>query len=220
MKLAWWKILTIILLVYVLVMGLVGEVPRQAILNETVRNLYFHVTMWFGMVLFLLISLVHSIAYLRSGKIESDDRAVEYVNTGILFGLIGFVTGALWGKYTWGSALPKDPKILSAAIAMLAYFAYLILRGAFEDEQKRARISSVYNIFAFVIFNVLIFILPRMTDTLHPGQGGNPGFNIYDNDNVMKPVFYPAIIAWILLGVWITTLRIRLKSVERLLNEH
>src|SRR5690606_41446872 len=87
MKLAWWKILTIILLVYVLVMGLVGEVPRQAILNETVRNLYFHVTMWFGMVLFLLISLVHSIAYLRSGKIESDDRAVEYVNTGILFGL-------------------------------------------------------------------------------------------------------------------------------------
>lgn len=220
MKLAWWKIATILILGYVLVLGLTGEVPRQAILNETVRNLYFHVTMWFSMVLFLFVSLFHSIAYLRSGRIESDDKAVEFVNTGILFGLIGFVTGALWGKYTWGSALPKDPKILSAVIAMLAYFAYIILRGAFEDDQKRARISSVYNIFAFVIFNVLIFILPRMTDTLHPGQGGNPGFNIYDNDNVMKPVFYPAIIGWMLLGLWMTTLRIRLKAVERKLIEN
>jgi len=91
----------------------------------------------------------------------------------------------------------------------------VILRGAFDDEQKRARITSVYNIFAFVIFNVLIFILPRMTDTLHPGQGGNPGFNIYDNDNIMKPVFYPAVVGWILLGIWITTLHVRLRNVKR-----
>ncbi len=220
MKLQWWKILTILLLIYVLIAGLAGEVPRQAILNETVRNLYFHVTMWFAMTTFLFISLIYSIRYLRSGKISEDDKAVEFVNSGILFGMIGFATGALWGNYTWGSPLPKDPKILSAAIAMLAYFAYVILRGAFDDEQKRARITSVYNIFAFVIFNVLIYILPRMTDTLHPGQGGNPGFNIYDNDNIMKPVFYPAILGWILLGVWITTLRVRLKKAERNLTEN
>ena len=215
MKLQWWKIATIVILVYVLAAGLAGEVPRQAILNETVRNLYFHVTMWFSMVFFLLMSLIHAIKYLRSGNIIEDDKSVEYTNTGILFGIIGFVTGSLWGNYTWGSALPKDPKILSAAIAMLAYFAYIILRGAFDDEQKRARITAVYNIFAFVIFNVLIFVLPRMTDTLHPGQGGNPGFNIYDNDNVMKVVFYPAIIGWAMLGVWITSLRIRLRKIER-----
>ena len=215
MKLQWWKIATIIILVYVLAAGLAGEVPRQAILNETVRNLYFHVTMWFAMVFFLLMSLIHAVKYLRSNDITHDDKSVEYTNTGIMFGIVGFVTGSLWGNYTWGSPLPKDPKILSAAIAMLAYFAYIILRGAFDDEQKRARITSVYNIFAFVIFNVLIFVLPRMTDTLHPGQGGNPGFNIYDNDNTMKPVFYPAIIGWIMLGIWITSLRIRLRNVER-----
>ncbi len=218
MKLSWWKILTLVILTYVLIMGLAGEVPRQAILNETVRNLYFHVTMWFGMVIFLLISLVYAIRYLSSNDIVYDDKSAEFVNIGVLYGIIGFVTGALWGNFTWGSPLPKDPKILSAAIAMLAYFAYLVLRSAFEDEQKRARITSVYNIFAFVIFNVLIFILPRMTDTLHPGQGGNPGFSIYDNDNIMKPVFYPAVIGWTLLGVWIATLRIRLKIVNRTLT--
>ncbi len=217
---SWWKLLTLVILVYVLIMGLTGEVPRQAILNETVRNLYFHVTMWFGMVIFLLISLVYAIRYLSTSDITFDDKSAEFVNMGVLFGIIGFVTGSLWGNYTWGSPLPKDPKILSAAIAMLAYFAYLVLRGAFEDEQKRARITSVYNIFAFVIFNVLIFILPRMTDTLHPGQGGNPGFSIYDNDNIMKPVFYPAVIGWTLLGVWITTLRIRLKIVNRAITNH
>lgn len=219
MKKNWWKILAVVILVYVLIFGLSGRVPRQAILNETVRNLYFHVTMWFGMVIFLFTSLVYSIKYLRSGNILFDDKAAEFVNTGVLFGIIGFVTGSLWGNYTWGSPLPKDPKILSAAIAMLSYFAYLVLRGAFEDEQKRARITGVYNIFAFVIFNVLIFILPRLTDTLHPGQGGNPGFSIYDNDNIMKPVFYPAIIGWSLLGLWITTLRIRLRDIDRQLTE-
>ncbi|WP_247234368.1 cytochrome c biogenesis protein CcsA [Telluribacter sp. SYSU D00476] len=219
MKKNWWKILTVVLLFYVLVMGMVGRVPRQPILNETVRNLYFHVTMWFGMVIFLFTSLVYAIRYLRSNNITDDDKSAEFAKTGILFGLIGYVTGALWGSATWGDPLPKDPKIISAAIAMLAYFAYLVLRGAFEDEQKRARISSTYNIFAFVIFNVLIWILPRLTDSLHPGNGGNPGFKIYDSDNVMKPVFYPAIMGWTLLGVWITTLRVRIKNLDRKLSE-
>ena len=78
-----------------------------------------------------------------------------------------------------------------------------------EDEQKRARISAVYNIFAFVLLLVFIGILPRMTDSLHPGNGGNPGFNNYDLDNNMKLVFYPAVVAWILLGWWIASLKIR-----------
>src|SRR5690606_35247297 len=122
LNLSWWKLLTLVILVYVLIMGLAGEVPRQAILNETVRNLYFHVTMWFGMVIFLLISLVYAIRYLSTSDITFDDKSAEFVNMGVLFGIIGFVTGSLWGNYTWGSPLPKDPKILSAAIAMLAYF--------------------------------------------------------------------------------------------------
>lgn len=219
MKNKLWKGATILILIYVLTAGLYGEVPRQPILNETVRNLYYHVTMWFAMVIFLLISLIYSIRYLRSNNIQHDIIASEYVNIGIVFGIVGFATGAIWGYVTWGDPIPKDPKILSAAIAMLAYFAYLVLRGAFEDDQRRARISSIYNIFAFVIFNVLIWILPRMSDSLHPGNGGNPGFNIYDSENTMKPVFYSAIIGWTALGIWIASLRIRLKRLFYKLEE-
>ena len=60
----------------------------------------------------------------------------------------------------------------------------------------------------------LIFIIPRLTSSLHPGSGGNPGFNMYDLDNRMRLVFYPAVIGWILVGIWVTTLRVRMRAIE------
>jgi heme exporter protein C len=50
---------------------------------------------------------------------------------------------------------------------------------------------------------------------LHPGNGGNPGFNKYDLDSNMRMVFYPAVLGWILLVVWIFTLRVRLEKIKR-----
>lgn len=219
MKNNWWKILTVILLFYVIFQGLLGTVPRQPILNESIRNLYFHVTMWFAMITMLLISMIYSIRYLRSNLQTDDDKSAEFAKTGILFGILGCVTGSLWANYTWGEPWPNDPKLNSAAVGMLIYFAYLLLRSSFEDEQRRARISAVYNIFAFAVFMPLIFVLPRLTDSLHPGNGGNPAFSSYDLDSQMRLVFYPAGIGWILLGVWISNLRYRLKVIQRNTNE-
>ena len=105
----------------------------------------------------------------------------------------------------------NDAKLNGAAITLLAYFAYLILRNSMDEEQKRARISAVYNIFSYVMLIVFLMILPRMTDSLHPGNGGNPGFGGYDLDSSMRMVFYPAVIGWTLLGVWIMTIKIRMK---------
>jgi heme exporter protein C len=73
----------------------------------------------------------------------------------------------------------------------------------------------VYNIFAFAALIPLLFILPRLTDSLHPGNGGNPGFNSYDLDDKMRRIFYPAVIGWTLLGVWLTSLHIRIKKIEQ-----
>jgi heme exporter protein C len=102
---------------------------------------------------------------------------------------------------------------------MLMYMAYLILRGSFDDEQRRSRISAVYNIFAFAVFVPLIFIVPRLTDSLHPGNGGNPAFGKYDMDNNVRMVFYPAVIGFTLLGVWITELRVRLRRIKVILDD-
>ncbi len=220
MKKHWWKALAVIILFYVIYQGFIGKIPRQPILNETARNLYFHVSMWFSMFIMLTTATVYSIQYLRKNNIELDDKAAEFTKTGILFGILGCITGSIWGNFTWGDPWPNDPKLNSVAIGMLMYFAYLILRGSFEDEQKKARISAVYNIFAFAIFIPLIFILPRLTDSLHPGNGGNPGLKPMDTDGNMRLVFYPAIIGWSLIGLWITTLKLRLKVIDRKLNEN
>lgn len=211
----WWKVLTVILLSYVLIAGLLLEVPRQVILYETIRNLYFHVPMWFSMIFLFFISVVYSVKSLSGTDLKHDRKAVELVNTGIIFGILGTLTGSIWAKFTWGAWWTNDVKLNGSAITMLIYLAYIVLRGSLDDEQKRARISAVYNIFAFVLLIVFIGILPRMTDSLHPGNGGNPGFNNYDLDDNMKLVFYPAVLAWILLGWWIATLKFRISNLQQ-----
>jgi len=220
LKKNYWKIACMLLLIYTIWAGFMGKVPRQAILNETVRNLYFHVTMWFTMIFLLGTSVYHSIQYLRKSDIKSDLISNAYVETGLVFATLGLITGSLWAKFTWGDWWTNDPKLNSVAIGLLIYLAYGLVRSSMSDEQQKARISNVYNIFAFVIFMILIWILPRMTDSLHPGNGGNPGFSKYDLDSNMRLVFYPAIIGWTLLGYWIANLRIRIKKLAYLNSEN
>ena len=142
-------------------------------------------------------------------------------NVGLVFGILGMITGMLWANYTWGSPWHGDPKQNGAAIALLVYLAYFILRSSIQNEEQKARLSAVYNIFAFAAMIPLIFIIPRLTSSMHPGSGGNPGFNMYDLDSKMRLVFYPAVIGWILLTVWIFTLRVRIENLNRkkLFNE-
>ncbi|WP_262912246.1 cytochrome c biogenesis protein [Mongoliitalea daihaiensis] len=219
MKKNWWKFLTIALLLYTITVGLLQDVPRLPILNETIRALYFHVTMWFGMIILLVVAVVQSVKYLRTNDLKHDDMAVEFTNAAILFGILGIVTGMLWAKFTWGDYWSGDPKQNASAIGLLMYFAYSILRNSLTDVHQRARIGAVYNIFAFAAFIPLIFVLPRLTDSLHPGNGGNPGFNAYDLDSKLRMVFYPAIIGWTLLGTWLSVVRVRLRRVERKLED-
>jgi heme exporter protein C len=170
--------------------------------------------MWFAMLALLAGSVVQSIKYLSNGKLDHDLQAAVYAGTGVWFGVLGLVTGMIWAKFTWGTYWTNDPKLNSAAIGMLMYLAYHVLRGSIEDEEKRARVSAVYNIFSFPVFIVLIFVLPRMTDSLHPGNGGNPGFNQYDLDSRLRAVFYPAVIGWSLIAFWMSDLSIRFKRLE------
>lgn len=199
---------------YTVVGGLLMPAPRMDVLNETIRNLYFHVPMWFTMIFLFAGAFIYSIKYLSSGNLKDDVYAVQLTNTGIFFSILGMVTGMEWAKYTWGQAWSNDPKQLGTALCMLIYFAYSILRNGIKDDEKRAKISAVYNIFAFAMMIPLIFILPRMVDSLHPGNGGNPAFGKYDLDNDMRKVFYPAIIGWIMLGCWIASLKTRLGLVK------
>lgn len=210
----WWKVLAVVLIFYTLFAGLLLQVPALPILHETIRNLYFHVPMWFSMLAVFVISVFYSVKYLSTGKEEYDLASVECVNTGMLFYAMGLITGMIWAKYTWGEFWSGDPKQNSAAIAFLLYCAYLVLRNSIEEEQKRAKIAAIYNIFSFPIMVVLLFVLPRLTDSLHPGNGGNPAFGKFDLDSHMRLVFYPAVLGWSLFALWIATIRYRIRLIE------
>lgn len=190
-------------------------VPRLAILHETIRNLYFHVTSWFAMITMFIIAFTYSIKYLSSQNEKHDLLAKIFVQVGMIFGVIGLITGMLWARFTWGSFWVSDPKLNGAAVALLAYLAYSVLRNSFQDQLQRAKVAAVYNIFAFVMMLLFVFILPRMTDSLHPGNGGNPAFSSYDLDSTMRLVFYPAVIGWILLGLWISEIRYRIEILKQ-----
>lgn len=223
MKLAWWKISAIVLLTYAVVGGLLLPVPELTQLGETIRNLYYHVCMWFAMMILYTISIIQSIKYLKSGDLRHDIKAMSYAGVGTYTGLLGYATGAIWASYTWADpnnpayasfgSIMREPKLIGAAIALLIYGAYFILRSSVTDLDQRARVSSVYNIFAYAMLFPSIWIIPRLLPSLHPGQEGNPALNFNDIDSRMRMVFYPAVIGWTLLGAWISTLIIRYKFI-------
>lgn len=183
--------------------------PYRNILNETIRNIFFHVALWFAMFILLVAGVVKSIMYLRSGNIDFDIQSSAYTNVAILFGTLGLVTGSVWAKFTWNTFWTNDIKLNMTAVVMLIYLAYLILRGSTVDYDKRAKLSSAYNIFAFVALIPLVFVIPRLTDSLHPGNGGNPALGGEDLDHTLRLFFYPSVIGLTLLGAWMADLLIR-----------
>lgn len=215
MKKSWWKILCIVLLIYTLIGGFLLDVPHKKILNETIRNIYFHVPMWFGMMVLFCCSVYYSIKYLRNPALLNDIQATSYAGTGMLFGTLGLITGAIWAKYTWGKPWSNDIKQLGAAMALLIYAAYFVLRNSITDIDKRAKVGAVYNIFAFAMLFPAIWIVPRLVDSLHPGGAGNPGADPRDMDARMRFIFWlGGVPGFILLGIWISTIVIRIRKIE------
>lgn len=215
----WWKFLGIALVMYSVIAGLLIKVPALELIGESVRNLFYHVVMWFAMMVMFIIALAGSIRYLLSFDMKYDRLAAQSVNVGLLFGLLGIVTGMEWANFTWGTPWTNDPQLNGAAVTILAYLAYLVLRSSLDEDHKRARISAVYNVFAFVLLIVFIAILPRIANnSLHPAAGGNAS-TMTTLDASLRMVFYPAILGWVLIGCWIIQIRLRLANIRHLLME-
>lgn len=207
--------------------------PFRGHLLETIRNTYFHVSLWFAMMFIFIAAFVYAIKYLiRSGKASNEaigdislrDKAdywsLAFTSVGLLFGVLGLLTGAVWAKYTWQSFWSNDPKQITTMIALLIYAGYFVLRASFPDPEKRARLSASYNIFAFICLIPLIYILPRLAgNSLHPGAAGNPALGGEDLDNTMRMVFYPIIIGWTLFGFWMATVTYRVKVLRERMAE-
>lgn len=176
--------------------------PFQPNLYETIRNLMFHVPMWFTMFFLMTLSFIFSIQAMGK-KTFKDIQAAAAAEIGLWFCALGLITGSVWARFTWGAWWNRDPQLNGAMVVFIVYATYFILRKSVQDEIKKARLSAVFNIFAFILMILLLMVMPRMVDTsLHPGKSGNPAFSKYDLDRSLRTVFYPAVIAWGMLGYW------------------
>ncbi|MFN0030874.1 MAG: cytochrome c biogenesis protein [Flavobacteriales bacterium] len=209
--------------------------PYQPIIIESIRNLIWHVPMWFTMFVLMGISVFFSIKSLASGDSKAqrkkimdaseirskvliaDLKAAAAAHSGMLFCVLGLVTGSVWARFTWGTWWVDDPQLNNALKVFLIYAAYLILRVAVPDEGIRARVSAIYSVFAFALMVVLLMVMPRFAEGLHPGKSGNPAFSKYDLDNSLRTVFYTACAGFIMLGYWIYQIKFRISKLE---SEH
>ncbi|MBK7689973.1 MAG: cytochrome c biogenesis protein CcsA [Bacteroidetes bacterium] len=210
----WWKIVATVILLYVIVAGILIEIPYLPKLKESIRNLFYHVPMWYVMLFSFLMSVIYSVLYLRSNKLKHDIISNEFVIVGLCFGSLGMLTGMEWAYIQWGAPWSNDPKQVGAALTLLIYLAYTILRNSLPDPDKRARLASVYNIFSFALLIPLVYIIPSHLASLHPGSDNKPFEALKTQDSLLRYVSIPAMLGWILLGLWIFDIRLRIKKIE------
>jgi heme exporter protein C len=223
-----WKIGIGLWISAVIVLGIALPIVEIPGLGEKARIIYFHVPTAWITVLAFLVSMVYGIRYLKTKNLDEDMKSVSASGLGFVFCVLATVTGSIWAKFNWGSFWNWDPRETSIFILLLIYGAYFALRSAVEVEEKRAALSAVYSIIAFVTVPFFIFIMPRMMSGLHPGSaddpqspGGGPVVKM-QMDPQMRIIFFASLIGFTALFFWILNVKIRAARLEaklRMTNE-
>ena len=208
-----WRVLLFLWIAVTMVIALL-RAPLVPVLEETTRVLYFHIPAAWLTVVALGWSMINSVIYLVRRDLRADDHAAAAAELGLLFCIGATVSGALWAKAMWGAYWNWDPRETSIFFVLLIYTAYLALRGSIEDEEKRARLSAVYSVAAFVAVPFLIFVVPRMYATLHPDPIINNRGKV-DMDPMIRWCFLSMLVGFTGLYVWLQSLRVRVSRLER-----
>ena len=211
-----WKVTLFVLMTIVIIAGITFpivkspsvwyEYPNIPGLEEKAKIIFFHVpSAWLAVIAFLT-AMVQGIKYLRTNNFEHDAKSLAALQIGMVFTILATVTGSIWAKFTWGAFWHWDPRETSIFILLLIYGSLFALRSAIENEEKRARLSAVYSIFAFLTVPFFVFIMPRIMAGLHPGSADdtNAGPVVdFQMNSTMQVVFYLSLIAFTILFIWI-----------------
>ena len=186
-----------------------GFAPTADVLSggDVQRIFYFHVGIAWIAGLALFVTFVCSILYLwRNEQRKYDIVAAASAEIGVVFGVMVLLSGMLWARPVWNTWWTWDPRLTTTAITEFLYVAYLMLRGALDDPQRRARFSAVYGIIGFASVPITFFST-KWFNTIHPdlfnGQSLSP---LTAN---MKPAMFVSLLAFTL--IYVLMLRARAK---------
>jgi heme exporter protein C len=131
--------------------------PPDREMGDVQRIMYAHVPAVWAALVALTINFVCSVTYLFKQSWKTDSLAEASAEVGLLFGAVGVLLGAIWGKPTWGVYWTWDPRLTTAAIMLVTYMGYMALRRFVEDPEKRATWSSVVGIISAVNLPIIWF---------------------------------------------------------------
>ena len=189
--------------------------PPQKELGDISRIFFFHVPVAWVTVLAFLVAMVNSILYLSRKDPVYDLQAAISSQLGFLFAILATVSGAIFAKNAWGSYWNWDPRETSVFILLLIYGAYLALRSAIEAEDRKANLSAVYSILAFITVPFLVFVVPRVFQSLHPTDSiVNSQIKIQMPPLVLL-VFLSSLLGFSLLFIWIYSLEVKMTILHK-----
>jgi heme exporter protein C len=186
--------------------------PEEATMGDIQRIFYFHVSAWVATFTAFTIVFVANIAYLATRGQRWDSLGVSAAEVGVACCSIGLITGPLWGKPVWGIWWTWDARLTTTFIMWLLYISYLMLRGLMEDPRRRASLSAVFGIFAFLDVP-LVYMSNRLFPTQHPQPvffgGPNSGINA-----VMADVFLLCMVAVLVVMIPVLVDRYRIEVMQ------
>ena len=188
--------------------------PAKGFIGESSRIVFFHVPCAIVAAIAFLVAGASSLLYLRTADVRYDDFASAAVRLGLLFAVLTIITGSVFSRIMWGAYWNWDPRQSSYLLLIFVYGAYLFLRAAIEDPEKRTRLAAAYALFAIVPMIFLVFVAPRITQSLHPQTIINPQGKVL-MDTPTRVVFFAGLLANIVLFVWLLSLEARAAKLER-----
>lgn len=188
--------------------------PQQQI-GEASRIFYYHIPQaWLCVVAFAFAG-VYAIKYLKTKDLLFDDKSVSAAALGFVFCVLATLTGSIFARVTWGSFWNWDPRETSIFILLLIYGAYFALRGAIEIPERRAALSAVYAIFAFVTVPFLVFVVPRIMPSLHPTDSIVDKNLKFTMSPQVRTIFFSSLALFTIMFVWMFKLAWRVARLVR-----
>jgi heme exporter protein C len=162
--------------------------PEERTMGLIQRIFYFHVaSAWSGFTAFFLC-FVGNLLYVWKRDQKYDWLAVSGAEVGLAFTTVVLITGPIWAHPVWGIWWTWDARLTSTFVLWLLYVSYLLLRTLVEELDRRALLSSLFGIFAFLDVP-LVFGAIRWWRTQHPQPviAGGQGSGL---EPTMKAVFF------------------------------
>jgi heme exporter protein C len=192
--------------------------PEDRDQRESVRLMYVHVpTIWIAYLAFT-VTAVASGMYLFRKTLGWDRFAGASAEIGTAFVAVTLVTGALWGRLTWGVFWQWDARLTTTALLFVTYIGYLAVRRLGGTHEQRARRSAVIGLVA-VLEIPLVHWSVRLWRSLHQEASVLNTDGDIRMDGLMLFSLFVGVIAFSLLYVWLILHRTRGMAMQDLLDD-